>query len=372
MRGVLRVEGEKTADAATAMFPYLVAVTSQGGSKAADKADWDALARRHVVLWPDHDEAGQGYAQAAAYALLQNEMVSLQAASVRKVAVPSDWPNGWDLADAQPEQASSLREMIDAAAEVSVDEVSKPQRLRNGPLIRVIAGELHTSATLAENALIASGLPMYQRGDALVRPVVREVPASRGRITLAAGLGEMNVHSLIDVMCSTAEWERFDARSEAWVRINPPATVAQVLLSRQGRWRFPVVAGIITTPTLRPDGSLLTEDGYDPETRLYHVADTSLQLRSSVHAPTRENAVAAVKVLERLLAEFDFVKTKQQDGTEREVSKAVALSGIISPVVRGGLSVVPLHGFNAHAPGSGKSYLVPRHSDFDSLAATCG
>jgi putative DNA primase/helicase len=355
---VLLVEGEKAADAANALFFDLIAVTSQGGSKAADRADWQALAGRHVVIWPDHDEAGLFYAQAAAYALMQTEIVSLQAASVRQVDLPSDWPKGWDVADAQPEQISSLREMIDGAAEVSPDDLAKPQRSNNAPLIKVVAGELHNTATQAEAAIIASGLPMYQRGDALVRPVVREVPASRGRKTLAAGLGEMTVHSLIDAMCSTAEWEKFDARSEDWVRINPPAQVAQVLLSRHGRWRFPVVAGIITTPTLRPDGSLLTAEGYDAATRLFHVADASLQLRPSVHAPTREHAVAALGVLEKLLAEFDFVKTKGQDGTEREVSKAVALSGIISPVVRGGLSVVPLHGFNAHAPGSGKSYLV--------------
>ena len=146
----------------------------------------------------------------------------------------------------------------------------------DGPTIRVVAGKLHITTTTAEDALIASGLPIYQRGDGLVQPVVREVPASHGRTTLAAGLGEMNTYSLVDLMCATAEYERYDARSKDWVRINPPAQIAQTLLSRQGKWRFPVVAGIITTPTLRPDGSLLTAPGYDAATRLYHVANPSL------------------------------------------------------------------------------------------------
>ena len=155
------------------------------------------------------------------------------------------------------------------------------------PVIRVTAGELHTITTAAEDVLIASGLPIYQRGNALVQPVTRQVPASRGRMTLAAGLGDMTVPSAIDAFCTVAEWERYDGRVEDWVRINPPTQVAQILLSRQGKWRVPVIAGIITTPTLRPDGSLLTAPGYDQVTRLYHAADPTLTLHPAVHAPTR-------------------------------------------------------------------------------------
>ena len=225
-------------------------------------------------------------------------------------------------------------------------------------VIRVVAGDLHNTTTEAETALIGSGLPIFQRGEALTQPVTREVPASRGRMTLAAGLGELNPYSMVDHMCATAEWERFDGRAEEWVRINPPMQVAQTLLSRHGRWRFPVVAGIITTPTLRPDGSLLTEPGYDGPTRLYHVADPALRLHPAVHRPTRAAAEAALAALEGLLAEFPFVRMQLADGTELEVAKAVALSGCITPVVRGAMPVAPLHAYNAHAPGSGKSYLV--------------
>ncbi len=196
--------------------------------------------------------------------------------------------------------------------------------------------------------------------------MTREVPASRGRMTLAAGLGELCVHSLVDHMCATAEWERFDGRNEDWIRINPPTQVAQVLLARNGRWRSPVVAGIITTPTLCQDGSLLTEPGYDTAIRLYDVADPAMRLHPAVHRPTRAAAEAALSALEGLLAEFPFVRTQLGDGTELEVAKAVALSGCITPVVGGAMPVAPLHVYNAHAPGSGKSYLV----DVASMIAT--
>jgi putative DNA primase/helicase len=226
------------------------------------------------------------------------------------------------------------------------------------PTIRVTAGELHIAATEAEAAIIKSGLPIYERGDGLVRPIRREVPASRGRTTVAACLGEQSVHGLFDMMSETAIWERFDGRSEEWMRCNPPTQVANILLSRQGRWSFPPIAGVITTPTLRPDGSVLSEEGYDRATRLYHVADHGLRLHPAVHAPSRAAAQEALKALSDLLAEFPFVALEKPSGPRQEVAKAVALSALITPVVRGALSVAPLHAFRANTAGSGKSYLV--------------
>lgn len=266
---------------------------------------------------------------------------------------------------ADPETADWTREKGGAQSQRELKRIWEKAGA-SGPVIRVVAGELHLTTTAAEEALIASGLPIYQRGDGLVQPIAREVPASRGRMTLAAGLGEMTVPSIVDVMCATAEYEKFDARSDDWVRINPPSQVAQILLSRQGKWKFPVVAGIITTPTLRPDGTLLTASGYDTATRLYHVADPSLRLHPEVQAPTRALAERALKVLEQLLQEFTFVKMVEVGKPDREVSKAVALSALITPVVRGAMSVAPLTAVNAHAPGSGKTFLI----DLVSLIAT--
>ena len=120
---------------------------------------------------------------------------------------------------------------------------------------------------------------------------------------------------------------------------------------------LPSIAGVITTPTLRPDGSILIEPGYDPDTRLYHVADPSLRLPAMPEHPTKHDANLAIDVLGRLLHEFPFVD---------DVSRAVALSAIITSVVRGALPVAPLHAFRASTAGSGKSYLA----DIVSMIAT--
>ena len=41
-----------------------------------------------------------------------------------------------------------------------------------------------------------------------------------------------------------------------------------MLLTRYGDWKFQAIAGVISTPTLRPDGTILSEPGYDPATQL--------------------------------------------------------------------------------------------------------
>ncbi|MGI4794196.1 MAG: hypothetical protein ACRYG8_08970 [Janthinobacterium lividum] len=217
------------------------------------------------------------------------------------------------------------------------------------PVIQIRAGILDRLATEIEQALIAAGVPIYQRGASLVRPVQFEVPASRNQITISAGLSEMTQPAMIDLYAQTARWEKFDKRSEDWFPADPPANVAAVHLSRVGAWKLPPVAGIVTTPTLRPDGSVLVAAGYDPATRLYHVLDPALVLPPMSDSPTRAEAEEACVLLLDLIGRFPFVSN---------VSRSVALSMLITPIVRGALSVAPLHAVKASTAGTGKSFLV--------------
>lgn len=57
-------EGEKAAEALASLG--LTATTSPNGSKSAGKADWSPLKGRRVVIVPDRDEPGEGYADAVA------------------------------------------------------------------------------------------------------------------------------------------------------------------------------------------------------------------------------------------------------------------------------------------------------------------
>jgi hypothetical protein len=213
--------------------------------------------------------------------------------------------------------------------------------------IRIIPGQLPRVASEAEQALIAAGVPILHRGGRLMHPVVETVPAADGRKTIVAKLRELGIDSMLDRMAEIAIFQRFNAKRGAWIDVDPPRQVAATLLSREGRWTVPRVTGVITTPTLRPDGSLLRQAGYDMTTQLYHLP--SLDLPDLPDRPSREQALAAHALLTDLLAEFSFVGP---------LDRAVALAGILTVLVRGSLQTAPMYVVRAHTPGTGKSYLV--------------
>ena len=158
------------------------------------------------------------------------------------------------------------REAIDAAGADTDD--GGETTIRSRPIIVVHPGTLSERATLGEAAIIAGGAQVYRRGEALVRPVIEEVDASDGRRTKVAQLAEIETHYLRDLLCRSAKWKKFDSRKRTDVPTNPPMDVAQIIVHRYGEWKFLPIAGVVTTPTMRPDGSLLLQEGYDAATRL--------------------------------------------------------------------------------------------------------
>ena len=72
---------------------------------------------RRVYLWPDNDEPGKSAMQKMAQRLHKEA----KAAEVHIVAVPTDFPEKWDLADEAPEgwTIEKLRQLIEDASEVS-------------------------------------------------------------------------------------------------------------------------------------------------------------------------------------------------------------------------------------------------------------
>ena len=123
--------------------------------------------------------------------------------------------------------------------------------------------------------------------------------------------------------------------------------MALTILSRDGERRLPILAGVITTPTLRPNGTILSQPGYDGQTRLLLLDPP--QLPPIPDMPSKAEASAALDLLDSLLEGFPFVD---------DASRSVALSGIITPVVRRATPVAPLHANTAPVAGSGKSYLI--------------
>ena len=239
----------------------------------------------------------------------------------------------------------SLRAALgDGVANAIAKMVGYGESDRDVPVIKVKAGELTAVATTSEKVLLDAGVSIFQRSEWLVRPVIDTVNASHGRETKVARFIKVEATYLRDLLGRVADFRK--QRSNKWVPIDPPSEVALTILARQGEWKFPVVAGVITTPTMRPDGSLLTQPGYDPPTRLLLVEPPPMP--PIPDAPTKDDALRALSLLKVLLTEFPLVG---------DVDRAVALSALITPVVRGAFMTAPMHVARAPVAGSGKSFL---------------
>lgn len=105
---VVSVEGEKCVDAAARVFPKSVCITSCGGSNAASKTDWSALAGRRVLVWPDNDDPGAKYAAEVAEILagLGCDVSLIDAEALASLAPDGSKREpvaGWDSHDAVSE-----------------------------------------------------------------------------------------------------------------------------------------------------------------------------------------------------------------------------------------------------------------------------
>lgn len=274
-------------------------------------------------------------------------------ANVRSVTVGTlFWlarQNGWRAERAQRMRPARPTRNPDDADEDTPDDDARPA-------IRIYAGFLHETVDMAEGALMQAGLGYYQRGSMVVRPAMVPVAIADGRKIDAPRLVDVKAHHMAEAFTRAANWKRFDKREGKWLSTDCPHRIAETFLVREGQWRLPVLTGIINCPTLRPDGSILDLPGYDAQTGLlFDPQDVLFPMLP--RDPDRETAQRALAFLKDLISTFPFVT---------DADRSVALSGILTALIRRSLPTAPLHGFNAPTAGTGKSMLV----DLASLIAT--
>ena len=230
---------------------------------------------------------------------------------------------------------------------LNLPAVADPSAAARLPTIRVWAGLKHQAADEAIEAMRLANIPFYQRNRQLVRIVSHKIKTAKGDAVELAEITPVVMPYLARAMGQSAEWERVNKNGEP-IRVDPPKDVVDQVLSMPGHWTFPPITGVISTPTMRPDGTIFDAPGYDGATGLVLVAPPPMR-RVPDH-PSRLDADVAIDQLQRLLTEFPFAD---------DVSRSVAISMILTTVRRGALSpAVPMHVATAPAPGTGKSYLM--------------
>ena len=215
-------------------------------------------------------------------------------------------------------------------------------------LIALLGGRIEQNLDDIEQALLEQRIGIFQRNGDLVMPGAVSVEVRGGETIEAVGLIEVSAGSLVEVITSAAMLGKYDARSKQTVPINCPPAIADAYMKRKGRWRHRPLTGIANAPTLRPDGTLLDQPGYDPETGLLYIPQPGVVFPAIPEDPSRADALNALVVLDELICRYPFVSPE---------ARSVAIAAILTAVIRRILPTAPGFGFTSPVPGSGKGLL---------------
>ncbi|VTU16554.1 hypothetical protein SRS16CHR_01805 [Variovorax sp. SRS16] len=214
--------------------------------------------------------------------------------------------------------------------------------IRNGERARIVA---EVAEALGRRA------PYYRRGEMLVRANSLPADEDSAGIRRSGGsvvLREAKSHAIVADVSRVARVEKFDARAKKMVPADLPDAVALSLCALGVEQRaFRPVIGVTRCPVMSEDGSLRAAAGYDPSTKLILAGDDDWSLLDIPATPTQEDALRALAwLLDTAYRDFPYADAE---------SKSVALSALLTAVIRPALDCAPLHAFSAPQYGAGKS-----------------
>jgi hypothetical protein len=154
---------------------------------------------------------------------------------------------------------------------------------------------------------------------------------------------------MLGILDAAADWRKFDARLKEDVPTRPPGWVAEQMLGRL-EWPFRYLEGVIETPTLRPDGSILNAPGFDEDTGLLFEPVPGVVWPRIADRPTAADVRAAVAALLEPLDDFPFVAESDCAATIAAILTLIGRHLIDGPV--------PMFPIRAPTPATGKSLLA--------------
>jgi hypothetical protein len=213
--------------------------------------------------------------------------------------------------------------------------------------------KLHEAVNAVEDLLIRHREKnIYQRAGKLVRvanvsfiPQEKSAPIKR-RARDTAIIKEIDQVHLTLLLTELGNFVRLGTKDDTR-KIDCPEKIARCLLAKQ-EWKLPILVGIINTPTLREDGSILDNPGYDENSGMLFIPG-DCDFEKIPEYPTYEDALVAKDLLLNLIKDFPF---------EDEVSKSVSITAILTALIRKSIPTAPLFGFTAPKMASGKSLLA--------------
>lgn len=303
-----------------------------------------------IYICVDNDSDGERFARRVAESL--NRVGSKAAIHfVRFKKLPkkgdvSDWIGELGTSDEMKARGEALLAYADANGERYIPRVNKE--------VQIFSGQFANTIMEIENLLLESGRPVFVRGRSLVQPIWGKYKADDGGDCLSTVLRPLNWKTLAFLFTKhIGIFTKYNGTKKDVVPVDPPDDILNALLQK-GYWHLPFCAGVINSPTLRPDGTILDQPGYDHITKLWLQDDENLTLPRINPTPSKEEARAALGVLQELISEFPF--TVDEKG--RSPSRSVSISAMLTALNRGAFDMAPVVMFDAPTPGSGKSYMV--------------
>ena len=194
---------------------------------------------------------------------------------------------------------------------------------------------------------LRESVKLYSRMGQLVHAVPGDDPGSEGQLAIRPMPSPL-VRERVTQACQTVvERETKDGVDREPVR--PPKWLIEAIHHRgsYGNAVRPLV-GIVVSPTIRADGTILQTPGYDDATGLLYRPSTTFPVVPE--SPSQDDAAAAAGDLLEVVSDFPFVT----DG-DRAAWVCLVLTLLGRPAVAGR---VPLIGVTATTPGTGKGLSV--------------
>jgi hypothetical protein len=251
------------------------------------------------------------------------------------------------------------------------------QRQKDKPRIIVDLGKLPEIARKVQRLLIKDGKrkdtaasdQIFQRSGSLVH-------VSRNRLDPTDKDYDMHFHVENDLVVLPVEHAWFadrlersfefgrlgkkkgeNGRSKKHFIAQPcPKFLIDRLLAIRQDWQYPNLVGIIETPTLRLDGSILSKPGYDVVSGLYFDPGRAI-FPAPIDRPTPQDVTAAHLRIREVLKDFPFADD-DDTVTEDTVSGSVALALLLLSVCRRIFPIAPMFGIDANTAQSGKTELA--------------
>ena len=345
---VIVVEGEKCV-AAVESLGFVATTNSEGKGKWLPEHTETLRAAARVVVMPDNDEGGRKHMYHVG-----DDLLRAGTRDVRIIELPgrakfdvADWlAERPDLETAKAEFAKLLEE-----AEPYVSAIL-PEKDDGRPSIRITA-ELHEMGDAAVRAIAdRPDCGIFVRGGRLVR-VVRE--SSGGLVGLtrppeAPSIRAVEPETLREILSAIARWEKWDGRSDEFRPAVPPFEVTKAILAR-GEWPgLRHLEGIVESPVILPDGTILDVPGHHEATGLLYVPTARAIPTIEIPSDPLATAVAAAADLMKPFMTFRFA--------DPDAAYPALLAAILTPIARHLIpGPVPMFAVPAPTARSGKGKL---------------